>query len=446
MKIELRHGLWLVLACLFCFLASFTMEAAEPARLGELRGVWHADFNSDASRLVVWTRNGQVGLWDVRKGTRINGDAALKKPFIAYLMSSDLRRFLLGFKDGHSQVFDASSGSAVSPVLDLSFREDVEYSQAVLSPDGGTIVFFGEKEGAVLDVKTGKRIAAIPIALESEGQWEPVRAAIFASGGAKCFVMGPEVTVTAYETKTWTPLGKPMKHPPAEMAADFGFEASPDGKWLVTFDDPGENGPQGQLQAWDAVTNKPLGDPLSAQNGMSGQFLPGQDRVLVQAGRGDATVRELPSMAIAYTIKMRDDDIDGPKVEVFPNGKWLLAWGKWAPDKKFDLIDSATGKTADTYSSSASVTSALSPADSSIFYLGFDNSAFQSDGYYDKYLHRFSAPNLKITGSIRILDSVDLQTLSPDDKWIMVIKGDTEHERIVVFEAATMKPVGWSKP
>jgi WD40 repeat protein len=446
MRIEIHPEHWLTFVCICLLFAAPSGMAAEPARLGELRGVWHADFNSDSSRLVVWTRNGHVGLWDVRKGTRINGDAALKKPFIAYLMSPDLRRFLLGFKDGHSQVFDASSGSAVSPVLDLSFRENVEYSQAVLSPDGGTIVFFGEKEGAVLDVKTGKRIAAIPIALESEGQWEPVRAAIFASGGAKCFVMGPEVTVTAYETKAWTPLGKPMKHPPAEMAADFGFEASHDGKWLVTFDDPGENGPQGQLQAWDAVTNKPLGDPLSAQNGMSGQFLPGQDRVLVQAGRGDATVRELPSMAIAYTIKMRNEDIDGPKVEVFPNGKWLLAWGKWAPDKKFDLIDGSTGKTVDSYSSSASLTSALFPSDSSIFYLSYNNSAFSTEGHYDNYLHRFSVPNVKITGSIRILEDVLRQSLSSDGRWIAIVQGESDHERIVLYEAASMKPVEWSKP
>ncbi len=254
--------------------------------------------------------------------------------------------------------------------------------------------------------------------------------------------MGPEVAVTAYETKTWTPLGKPMIHPRAEMAADFGLAASSDGKWLVTFDDPGENGPQGQLQAWDAVTNKPLGDPLSAKNGMSGRFLPGQDRVLVQSGRGDATVRELPSMAIAYTIEMHDE-LDGPKVEVFPNGKWLLAWG---PDKRINLIDGVTGKTVDTYFSSVSLTSTLLPADSSIFFLAFDSSPFSTEVYYDNYLQRFSVPKLKVTGTIRTSDTTLQQSLSPDGRWIMILKGDTGQERIVVFDAATMKPVEWSKP
>ena len=429
MRNEIRREGWLTFVCICFSIASPVVKAGDPAQLAELHGVGNAHFNHDASRLVVQTSDEEVGLWDAKNGTRISGDAALKKPYVAYLISPDRRRFLLGFKDGHSQVFDASSGSPVSPVLDLSFREDAERPQAVLSPDCGTIVFYGEKKASVVDVQTGKRIATVPIALEDDGQWEPIRAVIFASGGAKCFVMGPNVTVTAYETKTWKPLGKPMKHPPAKMAADFGFAASPDGKWVVTFDDPGENGPQGNLQAWDAVTNKPLGKPLSGKNGMTGRFFPGQDRVLVQAGRGDATVRELPSMAVAYTIKMRDDEIDGPQVEVFPNGKWLLAWGKWG-ENKIDLIDGSTGKIVDSYSSSASITTPLIPSDSSAFYLVFDN-----------YLHRFSVPGLKITGSI---GSADRQSLSPDGRWIMVV--ESEQERLALFDAATLKPVEWSKP
>jgi WD40 repeat protein len=431
MRNEIRREGWLTFVCICFSIASPTVEAADPAQLAELRGVGH--FNHDASRLVVQTSDGEVGLWDAKNGTRISGDAALKKPYIAYLMSPDRRRFLLGFNDGHSQVFDASSGSAVSPVLDLSFREDAEHPQAVLSPDCGTIVFYEEKKASVVDVKTGKRIGTVPIALEDDGQWEPIRAVIFASGGAKCFVMGPNVTVTAYETKTWKPLGKPMQHPPAKMAADFGFAASADGKWVVTFDDPGENGPQGNLQAWDAVKSKPLGKPLSGKNGMTGRFIPGQDRVLVQAGRGDATVRELPSMAIAYTIKIRDGDIDGPQVDIFPNGKWLIARGKWNDDTSIDLIDGATGKTVGTYSPSASVTSALLPADSSIFYLRFDDS-----------LHGLSVPDLKVKGSIPILNSADQQSLSPDGRWIMIV--ESGQGRLALFDAATLKPVEWSKP
>jgi WD40 repeat protein len=441
MKIELRQDLWLALACFFCPLAFLTMEAAEPARLSELRGVWQAHFNHDASRLVIRTRGGEVGLWDAKKGTRINGDAAVKKPSNTYVMRPDLRKFLVGFKDGPARVFDASSGSAVSPVLDLSLREDGN-PQAVFSPDGATILFFGEKESSVLDVKTGKRIATISIPFELEERSDSTAAALFASGGGKCFVMDAQGVVTAYETRSWTALGQPMKHPAAESAYEFGFEVSNDAKWIVTFDGPGENGPKGQLQAWDVLANKPLGEPLSAVNGMSGRFLAGQDRVLVQSGRGDATVRELPSMAVAYSIKMHDE-LDGPKVEVFPNGKWLIAWG---PDKKVDLIDAVSGSILKTHSSPVSVGGSMIAPDSSLCYLEVDNSVFLGETHWDYYLQRFSVPDWNSTGSIRVANFLARRSLSSDGRWIIIVQGESDHERIAIYDAASMKPFEWPKP
>jgi len=441
MRPELHLKRSLLFLCVVLSLAAPSTQAADSSGLAALRGVWQAHFNHDASRLVVRTRKREVGLWDARKGTRITGDAALKKPSNAYLMSPDARKFLVGFKDGRARVFDASTGSAVSPVLDLSLREDAN-PQAVFSPDATTLVFLGDKETSVLDVKTGKRVATIPIVFELEEESGSTAAAAFASEGATCFVMDSQGVVTAYQTKSWTPLGQPMKHPAAESAYEFGFEVSKDAKWIVTFDGPGENGPNGQLQAWDALTNKPLGDPLSAVNGMSGRFLPGQDRVLVQSGRGDATVRELPSMAIAYSIKMHDE-LDGPKVEVFPNGKWLIAWG---PDKKVALIDAVSGNILKPHSSPASVAGSMIAPDSSTCYLEVDNTVFLGESHWDYYLQRFSIPDLNATGSIRIPNFLARRSLSSDGRWIMIVQGESDHERIVVFDAATLKPVEWSKP
>lgn len=417
-----------------------TLAAAEPTRLGDLRGVWQANFNHDASRLVVRLRGGEIGLWDMKKGTPITGDPALKNLSNAYVLSPDSRKVLVGFKDGRSRIFDISSGAALSPVLDLSLKEIVT-PQAVFSPDGGTILFFGETDTSVLDSKTGKRIATISIPFVLEEDSDATAAATFVSAGAKCFVMDPQGKVTAYETKTWTPTGKPMSHPAAERAYQFGFEASSDGKWITTFDDPGENGPKGQLQAWDALTNTPLGDPLSATNGMSGRFLPGQNRLLVQGGRGDASVRELPSMSIAYVVKMHDD-IDGPKIDVFPNGKWLIAWG---PDKKVDLIDAVSGDILKTYSFPVSVTGSVIPPDSSTCYMEVDNSTFLTQGHWDNYVQRLSVPEFEITGSIRTTDFLARHSLSPDGRWIVIVQGESDHERIVVFDATTLKPVEWPK-
>jgi WD40 repeat protein len=356
------------------------------------------------------------------------------------LLSPDARKILIGFKDGHSHVFDTSSGAAVSPVLDLALRENVN-SQAQFSPDGGTILFFGDKNTSVVDARTGKQIAIIPVPFELAKDSDATAAAMFVSAGSKCFIMEALGTVTAYETRGWTRVGKAMKHPAAEHAYEFGFQASNDGKWIVTFDDPGENGPKGQLQAWDATTNKPLGRPFSAVNGMSGRFLPGKDRVLVQSGRGEASVRNLPSMEIAYVIKQHDE-LDGPKVEIFPNGKWLLAWG---PDNKIDLIDAAAGKILNTYSSPDSIAGVVIPSDSAVWYLSSEKGDL-SENRYDNGLERFSVPEMKSTTSTRIPDFILRQNLSPDGRWLLILQGVTESEKVVVFDTATLKPIDEQKP
>jgi WD40 repeat protein len=441
MKMKMHRRLWLLLLCINLSLTSPGMDAAESRQLGDLRGVWQANFNHDATRLVVRTRRGEIGIWDTKRGTQIAGDPSLQKPSNTYVMSPDTRKILVGLKDTGAQLFDASSGSAISPVLDLSLRADGN-SQIVFSPDSGTIVFFGKEKASVLDLKSGKEIATIPVPFELEENSGSTALAVFVEGGTKCFIMEPHGTVRTYETKGWAPVGKPMKHPAAEMAYQFGFDASSDGKWIVTFDDPGENGPKGQLQVWDALANKPLGSPLSAVNGMSGRFLPGQNRVLVQSGRGDASVRDLPSMKVSYPIKQHDE-LDGPKVEVFPNGKWLLAWG---PDKKLDLIDAATGKILNTYSSPESITEAMIPADSARCYIRSETFDLSADNHFDNELKRFSAPDMKVTSSTRIPDFVLRQSLSPDGRWIVALQGVTDKEKVVVFDATTLKPVEWPKP
>ncbi|HMG04226.1 MAG TPA: WD40 repeat domain-containing protein [Chthoniobacterales bacterium] len=435
MTIEMHGRGWLTLACLF--LASLTVKAAQPGRLSDVRGVFQAHFNQDASRVLARTLTGQFGIWETKKGIPIAVDAALKKPVEGYVMSADGRRVLVGFKDGHARIFDTSTGAALSPVLDLALRES-DNPQAIFSPDGSTLIFFGEKETSVLDVKTGKKVASMAFPFEVTEGSGSTASAIFTKDGAKCFISDSGATVTCYETKKWTALGNPMSHPAAEKAYTYGFDASSDGKWVVTFDDPGENGPKGNLQVWDASTSKPLGPPLVGENGMSGRFLPDQNRVLVGPGRGEATVRDLPSMAVSYEIK-KHDELDGPKVEVFQNGKWVLAWG---PDKKFDLIDAATGKIVSSCSVPAQVMRVNLAPDSSAFYLGWDadNPPSGAD-QHSSALNRFSTPDLKAAGSINIPDYLSGQSLSPDGRCILILQGADDEERIAIFETATMKPL-----
>ncbi len=165
-------------------------------------------------------------------------------------MSPDGKSVLVGLKDGHARVFDAATAKAISPALEVPLASETQMP-ALFSPDGNTVLIFSAKEVAVFNVRDGKRVAALPL-VTGPNEDEPGSAA-FAAGGAQCFVMDGSGNVTRYDTREWKPMGKPMKHPHAESAYDFGFNASEDGKWLVTFDSPGENGPKGHLQVWDVA-------------------------------------------------------------------------------------------------------------------------------------------------------------------------------------------------
>jgi hypothetical protein len=50
-----------------------------------------------------------------------------------------------------------------------------------------------------------------------------------------------------------------------------------------------------------------------------------------------------------------------------------------------------------------------------------------------------SFPKLKITNSFRILDYVLSASLSPDGKRLMIQQGTTDQERLLFFDAATLK-------
>jgi WD40 repeat protein len=280
----------LVAALLLALIASG--RAAE--KLRDLRGVSRASFNHDASRVVVHDDT-SVMIWELPAGTPVASDLDPKAESDGFLMSADGKLVAIGFKDGRCRVFDSTTAKAISPPLD--FRLNAAFQMpGLFSPDGNTLLLFGDKDAVAIEIQTGKKIATIPLAgALSE---EATSSAAFADAGAQCFIMNGAGVVTRYDTKNWKPARTTMRHLAAESAYDFGFTASEDGKWLVTYDSPGENGPKGNLQAWDAMTGKALGKPIVAVNGMAGRFV-GNNRILVLPGRGDATVRDLPSMNVA---------------------------------------------------------------------------------------------------------------------------------------------------
>lgn len=414
------------------FVFASRVYAVEP-KLADLRGISRAAFNHDASRVITRSSEETVTIWELPAGTPVTGELE-SGTSDGFLMSGDSKVVLVGFKDGHCRVFDPATAKGISPVLDLPLKADFQMP-GLFSPDDNAVLIFADKEAAAFDVRSGKRLATI--SLSAGPNEEATGSAAFTANGAQCFIMDGGGRVTRYDTKDWKPLGKPLEHPAADSAYDFEFTVSEDGKWLATFDSPGENGPKGQLQVWDAGAGKPLGKPLSAMNGLIAHFA-GANRVALIPCRGaDAHVRELPSMKVAYSFRSHDD-LDGPLLDVSPDRKWILTWGA---DRRLDLFDAGSGKLASNYPGSATISKVIMAPDSSGCYVVFDNTAFLLQGHHDNYVVKLSFPELKITETLRVTDYLLNTSLSPDGKRLMLQQGGTDQERLLFFDAATLKPI-----
>jgi WD40 repeat protein len=429
MSFSRRIVLSLAASSALCLSSPTPAAAAE--KLADLRGIIHASFNHDASRVVVRPRDSDVGIWELNKGESVVGDIGAGSD--GYLMDGDGKMVVIGYKDGHCRVFDATTARAISPVLDLPLKADYQMP-GLFSPTGDALLLFNDKEAVVFDLPGGKRIATIPLATGTNE--DATGSAAFTKDGNRCFVMDSSGAAKQYDTKTWKPIAAPMRHPPAELAYDFGFNISDGGKWLATYDSPGENGPKGQLQVWEAADGKAVGKPIVSVNGVTGRFL-GNNRVLILPGRGEANVRELPSLKIAYALR-KHDDVEGPNADISPDGKWILAWGA---DRRLDLYDAATGKLANNYPGPAAIEKVMMAPDSSGCYVVFDNTAFLLQNHHDHYVVKLSFPELKVTGSLRFLDYILSPALSLDGKRLMVLQGTSDQERLLFYDAATLKPL-----
>jgi WD40 repeat protein len=410
-----------------------SVAISSPLPLKDVRGVLESQLNHDGSRVFLRLRDGGAGIWDAATGAAVAGELPPTAVVVAHVVSPDGTKVLVGFEEG-SQVFDFATAAAVSPLLDVQLQRSM-VQPAVFSPDGEVVVIFGEAETGVWRTRTGEALAKFPA---PPGEYEEVPpSAIFAADGAVCFIMDRQGTVTRYEAQSWKAVGRPMRHPAAEMAYEFGFAASADGKWLATFDHPGENGPKAHLQLWDAAAQKPLGKPAVAVNGFGAEFF-GGNRVLVLPKRGDATVRELPSARTLFKTRPHDD-VDGPEGTLTPDGQWVLTWGA---DRRLDCYDAATGKLSSNHTGSAQISEVVVAPDSSAAFVVFDNSAFPANGFYDHYIARLSLPDLRIAAAARITEPLHRTALSRDGQRILVQHGPSDAEAVTILETATMTVPG----
>lgn len=405
--------------------------------LSELKGVYSADFNHDGSVVVTHGPDSRIGLWSTATGAAIQGDLNSENECIHYLLDRDHKVFVAIYKQHKPVVYDATTGLALSPALDVESIGPWA-DKGAFSPDLTSLVFFDDSHTPhVLDVLSGRNLKSLHGETKPSDDTESSLRTKFTADGAYCFIMDTHGVVTRYETKSWKPVGTALSHPYRE-GYSYGFSTSDDSSLAVTHDGPGENGPKGHLQLWDVSNGKPIGKSFEAQNGLTGRFLP-DNRLLISPGRGKATVHEIPSLKKLYELRQHDD-VEGPRVAVSQDKKRLLCWGY---DGSLDCCDVDDGKYLGGFHSKAQIRDVLLSNDLSHCHVVLDNTSFMQLGYHDWYLIKLSLPDLKTVKSIRVLDWLSDAKVSSNGLRLMVRQGWSGREKVRIFDGQTLEEIQW---
>lgn len=133
--------------------------------MADLTGIFKASFNHDGSRVLVRTREGAVGLWNVATGAPVPGDLGTKAEGEASVWSAAARRVLVDFKAGGAHCllmgragsvlrYDARTWKPAGPALRQ--HDDIAGPSVEVSPNGKWLLSWGsDRSLRLLDAATG---------------------------------------------------------------------------------------------------------------------------------------------------------------------------------------------------------------------------------------------------------------------------------------------------
>jgi WD40 repeat protein len=291
-------------------------------------------FSSDGRRLVSGSSDGTARVWDAHTGTPLSPPLVHSNEVVCAGFSPNGQRVVSASFDHTARVWDALTGSPIS--APMTHASNVLH--AAFSPDGRRVVTASmDKTARVWDATTGQPVT--PSLVHEDVVWP----AAFSPDGRFVLTASWDKTARVWDAETGRPVTPPLRHAGKLSWAAF----SPDGKQVATASE------DKTARIWDARTGTPVGPPLlHTLEVIYVAFSPDGQRVVTATGESVFTYflecKNLPGDARVWEV------VTGKAVGLpmshsaglfcasfSPDGRWVVTASR---DNTVRLWDAATGE------------------------------------------------------------------------------------------------------
>ena len=280
-------------------------------------------FSRDESRILSWSYDKTLRLWDAATGAPIGPAMRHDGSVSGALFSRDESRILSWSYDKTLRLWDAATGAPIGPAM----RHDGSVSGARFSRDESLILSWSDDGTLRLwDAATG---APIGPAMRHDGS---VFGARFSRDQSRILSWSNDGTLRLWDAATGAPIGPAMKHDDPDDPV-IGALFSRDESRILSWSS------DGTLRLWNAATGAPIGPAMRHYGSVFGALF-SRDESRILSWSSDKTLRlwdAATGTSIGPTMR-HDDSVSGA---LFSRDESRIL--SWSYDKTLRLWEAATG-------------------------------------------------------------------------------------------------------